>query len=202
MKSNVERLRKAATFVAASVWVLAALAIESSWGEDSPIGWVLFGVGCVLSSCGVVGRLWCLSFIAGHKTRDLVTVGPYSLCRNPLYFFSLVGAVGVGLASCTLVLPLLVLLGFGLYYPQVIRSEARRLAETHGDAFVAYVKSTPCLMPAFGGYREGSGEQIINTNAFRKGLFDGVWFLLAFGAMHLLAEMHHSKLVSAWIVLW
>ncbi len=188
--------------VAASVWVLAAFGIESRWGVGTPIGLLLFGVGCVLSGCGVLGRIWCLSFIAGHKTRDIVTEGPYSLCRNPLYFFSLAGSIGVGLASCTLVMPMLVLVGFGVYYPLVIRSEARRLAETHGEAFAAYLQSTPCFVPALGGYREGSGEQLINTYAFRKGLFDSVWFLLAFGAMHLLAELHHSKLVSAWYVLW
>ena len=202
MKSNVERLRKVATLVAASVWVLAALAIKSSWGEETPMGLALFGVGCVCSSFGALGRIWCLSFIAGRKTRSLVTEGPYSLCRNPLYFFSLVGAIGVGLASCTLILPLLVLVGFGLYYPMVVRSEARRLAETHGAAYDAYVKSTPCLVPSFGRYCEGVGEQVINTHAFRKGMFDSVWFLLTFGGMHLLAELHHSNLVTAWYVSW
>jgi protein-S-isoprenylcysteine O-methyltransferase Ste14 len=36
-------------------------------------------------------RLWCSLYISGYKNSQLITSGPYSLCRNPLYFFSFVG---------------------------------------------------------------------------------------------------------------
>jgi len=124
MGTTIERWRKRATTFVTVFWLLAASVIDSRWGEDSPIGLTLLVLGYALTGVGVIGRVWCLSYIAGHKTADLVTDGPYSLCRNPLYFFSLLGAVGVGLGSSTLTFPLLVMVGFAIYYPAVIKAEA------------------------------------------------------------------------------
>ena len=50
---------------------------------------------------------WSSLYIAGRKGRELVTVGPYSTCRNPLYFFSIVGAAGMGAQSGSLTLGLI-----------------------------------------------------------------------------------------------
>jgi protein-S-isoprenylcysteine O-methyltransferase Ste14 len=55
--------------------------------------------GCLLIGCATVGRLWCAQYIAGYKNDVLVKWGPYSICRNPLYFFSLLGGIGVGLCT-------------------------------------------------------------------------------------------------------
>ena len=35
-------------------------------------------------------------YVGGRKNAELVTTGPYSMMRNPLYFFSLLGVAGVG----------------------------------------------------------------------------------------------------------
>ena len=63
------------------------------------VGWVLVGV-------GVFGRIWSGSYISGSKNAKLVVDGPYSICRNPLYLFSLLAGLGVMLVSETLILPL------------------------------------------------------------------------------------------------
>ena len=200
MKSSVEKWRKRATALLTAFWLLAASVIDSRWGEDSPIGLTLLVLGYALTGVGVIGRVWCLSYIAGHKTAELVTDGPYSLCRNPLYFFSLLGAVGVGLGSSTLTFPLLVMVGFGAYYPGVLKSEARRLAEIHGDTFQAYWQTTPSLLPSLKHFHE-SNEQLIHSRAFRRGLFDTFWFFAALALMHVFAELHHSGQLPAWYVL-
>ncbi|MCX7410493.1 MAG: isoprenylcysteine carboxylmethyltransferase family protein [Planctomycetales bacterium] len=181
-------------------WLLAASVIDSRWGEDSPIGLTLLVLGYALTGVGVIGRVWCLSYIAGHKTADLVTDGPYSLCRNPLYFFSLLGAVGVGLGSSTLTFPLLVMVGFAIYYPAVIKAEAHKLAGIHGDAYQAYRQMTPALLPSLKHFHE-SNEQLIHSRAFRRGLFDSFWFFAALALMHVFAEWHHSGLLPAWYVM-
>lgn len=200
MTTKIEHWRKRATATLTTMWLLASLAVDSWWGEGSPTGLTLFFVGCLFTGIGVIGRVWCLSYIAGHKTHELLTDGPYSLCRNPLYFFSLVAAVGVGLSSCTLTFPLLVIVGFGLYYPGVMKSEANRLAERHGDIYQGYQQTTPVLLPSHKHFRE-SNERMIQSRAFRRGLFDTFWFFAALGLMHAFAELHHSGALPAWYVL-
>jgi len=54
------------------------------------------------------------------QKRKLLTV---AMCRNPLYFFSLLGALGVGLTTETLLIPFVILIAFVGYYPNVIKSE-------------------------------------------------------------------------------
>src|SRR4030095_10729083 len=57
----------------------------------------VFGFVCVALAC--LGRIWTSAFIAGHKDTELVTTGPYALCRHPLYACSLLGAFGLGLTT-------------------------------------------------------------------------------------------------------
>ena len=56
-------------------------------------------------AAGVSLRLWSTLHIGGHKRQRVVMDGPYSICRNPLYLFSLLATLGVGLGSCTLAFP-------------------------------------------------------------------------------------------------
>ncbi len=195
-----ENWRKRVTAVMTGFWLLAATVVGTSWKEESPVGLTLFSLACLLMGVGVIGRSWCLATIAGRKTSELVTDGPYSLCQNPLYFFSATGAIGVGMASCTMVFPLAVLIGFALYYPGVVRSEARRLTELHGEPYLAYRRTTPVLIPSFARFHESSEHQI-QSRAFRRGSFDAFWFFVAFAWMHVFAELHRSGHAPAWFVL-
>lgn len=56
---------------------------------------ILFLLGLLLVGVATVGRLWCSLYISGHENSELITTGPYSLSRNPLYFFSLPGFAGI-----------------------------------------------------------------------------------------------------------
>ncbi|WP_352440504.1 MULTISPECIES: isoprenylcysteine carboxylmethyltransferase family protein [unclassified Mesorhizobium] len=52
--------------------------------------------GIALILIGIGGRLWSILYIGGRKSAEVVATGPYSVMRNPLYFFSTVAAVGIG----------------------------------------------------------------------------------------------------------
>ena len=103
------------------------------------------GLACVIISA--FGRVWSSIYIAGYKASDLVELGPYSVTRNPLYLFSLIGAAGIGLASGSLLILVLFMLAFGLYYPFVIRREEKELTGWHGPEFLSYIERAPdsCL---------------------------------------------------------
>lgn len=96
-----------------------------------------------------MGRLWCSLYISGYKDAALVTTGPYSLCRHPLYLFSLIGFSGIGLATRSLTLTILVVGAFLLTYPSVIRREETFLLSKFGSDFEAYAAHTPRLIPRF-----------------------------------------------------
>ena len=74
------------------------LVAESSWlahGIDV-LAWVTFVAGAAL-------RFWATLYIGGRKETVLVTDGPYSVCRNPLYLGSFLLAVAAALFLNSLV---------------------------------------------------------------------------------------------------
>jgi len=148
----------------------------------------LFFLGVLLVGAGAVGRLWCAMYIAGHKSQQLITEGPYSMSRNPLYFFSLLGSVGVGLCTETLCVPLLIAGAFAVYYPLVIRGEERRLEAKHGGAFAAYRARTPAFVPKASLLMEPE-RFVVHPRMYRLALVQTPWFVWLIGVLELFEEL-------------
>jgi len=144
----VEKLRIRISQIFAGLLIVLICVSSSRWEDQASfVTTALFLLGAVLVGIASLGRLWCSVYIAGYKTDHLVTQGPYSMCRNPLYFFSLLGALGVGFSSESFLIPLLILIGFVTYYPFVIKSEEAKLAKLHKDEFEVYLKKVPKFFP-------------------------------------------------------
>src|ERR1700694_4620271 len=92
----IQTVRKAVLFVAVLLAIGLVVVADSRWPGGHPlhesIEWI--GISCIVFA--IVGRTWSSLYIGGRKTRTLVSVGPYSVSRNPLYVFSIIGGVGVG----------------------------------------------------------------------------------------------------------
>lgn len=152
-------------------------------------GDLLTSAGLVLIGIATVGRLWCNLYIVGYKNRQLLTTGPYSISRNPLYFFSSVGAVGVGFMSESLIITATVALLFAATYPRVILAEEARLATLHGDAWTQYVARVPRFWPKFSQLSEPEQYGIF-PREFRRHLSDALWFSWAAAIMLLIETLH------------
>ena len=99
------------------------------------------GLGLVLVC--IAGRMWSALYIGSKKNRELVTAGPYSITRNPLYLFSTVGAVGVGLMFGSVAAAL----GLGLvaYFILIATAnkESEHLRTLFGPRYEDYASATP-----------------------------------------------------------
>lgn len=127
--------------------LLAATAFATPRALGAVAGAVLdaAALGCVVLA--VLGRIWCSVFIAGRKDAELVIDGPYALCRHPLYSLSILAGAGFGLATHSLLLALVALLGLALLLARAAAAEDRALAARHGDAHARYAAATPAFVP-------------------------------------------------------
>ena len=100
----------------------------------------------LLAFCAM-GRLYSTAFIGGIKNKDLVTWGPYSVVRNPLYFFSLCGAAGLGFATASIVVTAIIFFGFLFVYIGLISREEEFLQNKFGKTFSTYRGKVPKLLP-------------------------------------------------------
>jgi protein-S-isoprenylcysteine O-methyltransferase Ste14 len=137
--------------------------------------WVGFGLLIVTA----LGRLWCLSYIAGIKNEVMVMEGPYSMVRNPLYAFNFIGAVAIGLAVSNPLLAALLAAGFSVFYPSVVRHEEAVMSQVFGETYARYRDSTPRWLPRWSNFHEPESWNI-NPRRFRGGMLDAMWFLWAF----------------------
>jgi hypothetical protein len=136
-------------------------------------------------------------YIAGYKDHVLVTTGPYSMVRHPLYFFSLIGGVGVGLTTETLLIPGMVLLAFALYYPAVIRSEDRRLLRLYGESFQSYFRQTPSFFPRPSLLKEPDSYTVI-PKTYRKHMIYTLWFVWLPALIEIIEALHERGILPIW----
>lgn len=151
-------------------------------------------LGTALVFLCVAGRAWSVLYIGDKKNRELVTTGPYSMTRNPLYFFSTVGAVGIGLFVGSVVLA--GLLGCLTYLILITTSskEAIHLDALFGDRFREYESRTPQFWPRPSLYHDAE-EVTFSPDALRRTVLDGLLFIAALPAIELLEVVKEAGYV-------
>lgn len=151
--SRLQKQRKRWLVLLGAFLVPQAGLIEPLWtGSGGMLR--LDQLGAVILVGAILGRCWCTLYIAAHKKESLVTTGPYSLCRNPLYLFSGLAAAGVGLLSGSIVVGALYSLAVLVLFQAVARQEERHLARRFGARYRRYCRETPRWIPAFGQWRD------------------------------------------------
>lgn len=170
----------------------------SSWSNSPLFEETLFLAGVLLAVAGFCGRLWCLSYIAGRKKRVLVTTGPYSLCRHPLYFFSLVGGIGLSLCTETLMVALLFVMAFILYYPHILRGEEAFLTDNFPE-YESYKRRVPLFFPRWSNFTEG--DVMINVCEFRREIVATAGFLSFIGVIEFVEILHDVNILPTYFLI-
>lgn len=173
-----QHMRRMVLAVLVVVLFAALLFGQSTFPPETPVHETIEMFGVLLIFLGIVGRLWSTLYIGGRKSSEVVTGGPYSITRNPLYVFSTIAAAGVGaqIGSFSGII-LFALLCAGAFHIVILREE-RYLKEVLGAPYQAYLARVPRFFPNLSLYQEG------DTGSFKPRLLlttllDGLVFLVA-----------------------
>jgi protein-S-isoprenylcysteine O-methyltransferase Ste14 len=179
-----------------AILILATFVFGSTyWNFAHPIiEETLYVIGIALAGFGAAGRAWATSYISGQKLKQLVTTGPYSLCRNPLYFFSTILGVGLGFCTKTLTMPILIAFVLRLLYACQIKREEQLLLTTFSPEYQSYLAAVPRFIPSYRHYSEPE-EIRISPRLLKRGLFGIAFLLLLIGVLELLEGLHASGLL-------
>jgi len=194
---NYQQIRRLVLAVLIVVMFVALLFGQSIFPPDTPVHESIEMIGVVLIFLGVIGRLWATLYIGGRKSSEVVTGGPYSITRNPLYVFSSVAAAGVGaqIGSISATIGFWLLCA-GAFYIVILREE-KFLKEALGAPYQAYLERVPRFFPKLSLYQEG------DTGSFKPRLLlttllDGLVFLVALPAFELIDGAQQSGMLPVW----
>jgi protein-S-isoprenylcysteine O-methyltransferase Ste14 len=142
----------------------------------------------------ISGRTWCSLYIGGRKNYELVTAGPYSVCRNPLYVFSIIGGVGAAAQLGAVTVAVLGGVCAWLVHILVVRQEERLLLAEHGEAYAKYLAGVPRFFPRFSLWRNVDVLEV-RPRAFARTFGDACLFLGAIPIGGALDLLHHLGLL-------
>jgi len=146
---RVQTLRKQTLAVVLCAGLAVCLLGQARWRPGSAVHELIEWLGVLLIVMCIIGRTWCTLYIGGRKDAELVTLGPYSISRNPLYLFSSLGAAGIGAQFGSIVLAVAAALVSITIFCLVIRQEEQVLSGIHGTPYDEYRQRVPLLVPRF-----------------------------------------------------
>jgi len=181
--------------------VLTALVSSHVYAEDSVTNLSLEISALVLLMVAAMGRLWSAAFITGKKSKVLVTDGPYSIMRNPLYFFSFLGFVGAGLAFESLTLALALAAVFFLTHWPTILKEERKLRDLFGQTFDDYTRKVPRFFPLL--RKPAFCETMdVSPRILTKAMLESSMVLCIFGLAHINEWAHVHQILPTVLTIY
>lgn len=178
--------------------VLLAMFTAPSWSKDSTLSFTTELAGYLFLLAGLGIRMWSTLYIGGRKSQDLVTEGPYSICRNPLYMGTFLLAFG---AAFCLENPAMLLATFLLVIPAhvlVARMEERHLESMFPEQYGQYQRQVPAFWPRLRNYHSPETVEV-SVRAIRRMAIDTLGFLLIPAAEDVLDVLHNHGVFP---ILW
>ncbi len=161
---------------------------------ETPIHELTDFLGYVLIALCALGRLYTTAFLGGHKNESLITYGAFSVVRNPLYFFSLLGMTGVALISGHVLIMILVPIIFIVMYHFLIKREEEFLLETFGGDYQNYMNVTPRLFPNIKLYNAPDNITVV-PKYLNKAFKDAIWWFAAYPIFEMAEYLQESGLL-------
>ena len=144
---TVQTIRKIVLYVVVALGVFVFAVTTSIYPSGGTIHEMVEWFGIVLIVACILGRTWSSLYIGGRKIEEFVRTGPYSVMRNPLYFFSFLGAAGVGMQVGSVILGLICAVLGWLVFHVVVLQEEQVLAARYGETYRDYLSRVPRFFP-------------------------------------------------------
>jgi protein-S-isoprenylcysteine O-methyltransferase Ste14 len=193
MKENIlmyaAKYRTAVSRFVAVILVGILLISDHSFDQEGIYDLLFELCGVFLISVCIFGRLWSSVYMSGHKTHTLINMGPYSIVRHPLYMFSFIGTVGVGLLTENLLILGVLFLLFAGYYPLVILAEEEKLMKKHGEEYLRYMRRVPRFVPRLSLLDEPSSFNV-KTITYRRSFLETIWFIWLYIPLEIIERLH------------
>jgi protein-S-isoprenylcysteine O-methyltransferase Ste14 len=149
---------------------------------------------------GAFGRVYCSAFIGGRKNDEIVRTGAFSVVRNPLYVFSFIAMVGIGLQSGMVLVTAILIATFTLYYPVVVAKEEGFLEGKFGGDYLKYKQEVPRWIPNLKLWNEP--EQVDARPKFiRNTMMDAAIFFLPLPFFNLINYLQTVNMLPIWLTL-
>jgi protein-S-isoprenylcysteine O-methyltransferase Ste14 len=176
---RVQRKRKLALRVVGVMCIAAICVTGSYWRDASPDFFALLrGLGVLFILACIFGRTWCTLYIGGLKKKELISLGPYSIVRNPLYVFTILGTSGIGLLTGSLLLSLAIAAMTLFVFWRVVLAEEVFLARVFGSSFTEFAVRVPRFWPRFSAWKDAD-ELRVKPWLVLQTFLDASLFLLA-----------------------
>lgn len=203
MNDNRPKLLKARQLHSRLFAVVAILALcitQPEMPQESLTRTMLLWLGYVLVIVGAFGRVYCSAFIGGRKNKRVIRSGPFSVVRNPLYVFSFLATLGIGLQSGMLSVALLLALVYMLYYPWVVKREEAFLRHKFDESYEEYLREVPRWIPNLKLWNEPA-ESECKPRYIRETMRDALVFFLPFPAFTIIALLQAHEILPIWLTL-
>ncbi|MBB3454474.1 protein-S-isoprenylcysteine O-methyltransferase Ste14 [Rhizobium sp. BK313] len=184
----------------AIAFVLLTIFSRPQLPETSFANVVLEQLGLLLILAGIFGRLWSILYVGGRKNKQLVTTGPYSMTRNPLYFSSMLSIAGVCMLFGSVFIMLLFAVIMFCLFIYTAKREASYLQHIFGAEYDNYARNTPLFWPKFSRMKNDP-EVIISTYTLASTFRDALLLVALIPLSELLDYLHsNGYLVARFIV--
>lgn len=185
-------------FTVAAIFLL--LTTRPELPVHSALRQLMLWSGYVMVIFGAFGRVYCSAFIGGVKNKRVIRLGPFSVVRNPLYVFSFIATVGIGLQSGMISLALFLALIYIAYYPLVVRKEEAYLRDKFDESYSEYLREVPRWIPNFTLWNEPI-ETTCRPKNMRDTMRDAAAFFVPLPAFILIAHLQAIELLPVWLIL-
>jgi protein-S-isoprenylcysteine O-methyltransferase Ste14 len=197
--SGPSQVMRKAVIAASVILAVGFLFIaDSRWEDGGVMHEGIEWLGVSLIAICILGRTWSTLFIGGRKNNALMIEGPYSVTRNPLYLFSIIGATGVGAQFGSVTTALVCGFFAWIVFLWTVWREEVKLIKNFGDEYRSYVARVPRFLPKPALWHSPP-TLTVNPRLIATTFFDAAIFLIAIPIAETFEWLHDINVLPTWL---